>query len=272
MDSTKKNIICIIPLLICLIACNNQSHDNTLQDFKSEEPVNLTFDNVRFYFSVDNCSEKSDNCSYFLLEYPTTDPEKYQNAAILNDQIKSEVMDLLKPVATNISENSFEEIAHGFLDRYRQFKKDFPESHQRWHLKMTANEIWQSQNLVTIKFNYQDFTGGAHPNYACFFKIYAKQDGLEMPLEDLVTDTGKIRQLAEKKFRELKNIPVDKALNNSSYNFSNNKFMLNNNFGMDSTGLFFLYNPYEIAAYSEGTTKIHLSFDELRGLLKSGVQ
>ena len=61
-------------------------------------------------------------------------------------------------------------------------------------------------------------------------------------------------------------------MDKTKFSFAQNTFKLNNNFGLDSAELVFVYNPYEIAAYSEGATELRFSYDELAGLLKPDVR
>jgi hypothetical protein len=42
----------------------------------------------------------------------------------------------------------------------------------------------------------------------------------------------------------------------------------NDNFSIDETGITYFFNEYEIAAYVIGTSIIHLTFDEIKHLLR----
>ena len=52
------------------------------------------------------------------------------------------------------------------------------------------------------------------------------------------------------------------------YFFLNDKFVLPERFYINDLGLVFLYNPYEIKPYSEGTTKLIIPFSALKGIAK----
>ena len=202
----KKDIFWFFAIIFCFCACKNRSRDYRSYKYKLNKLSNITFQNVSEYYSIDGCSREEAHCAYVLVEYPSSDLEKFKDALKLNDQIKAEVLELLRPVSTNIHEDNIGVISNNFLDRYRTFEKEFPESSHSWYIRLIGDVTWQSNEFLTVRFSYNDYTGSAHPNHALFYKVYDKKRGRVAVLADIVTDVGELRKLAEIKFRKLKQI------------------------------------------------------------------
>ena len=91
---------------------------------------------------------------------------------------------------------------------------------------------------------------------------------MKLTLEDIISDKQQLTGLAEKKFREMKNMGETDSLKDAGFWFDGNKFALSENFGVTETGLLFFYNPYEIAPWAMGSTELEIPFEEIQTLLK----
>jgi hypothetical protein len=84
-------------------------------------------------------------------------------------------------------------------------------------------------------------------------------------LTDIVSDTTALKKLAEMKFEVTqKQFAKDNdfEFNKSDY-FWGNPFFLPANIAITKTGLTFLYNPYEAAAYALGPISFSLTWEEV---------
>ena len=79
------------------------------------------------------------------------------------------------------------------------------------------------------------------------------QDNLSQILVDQITEQNKMEN--------------PKELENAGF-FSIDEIFPNGNFLVDSTGITYTFNEYEIAAYVVGVINVHLSFDKIKHLLK----
>jgi hypothetical protein len=73
--------------------------------------------------------------------------------------------------------------------------------------------------------------------------------------------------LAERQFRKVRRIPDDKSVREAGFDFPDNVFQLNTNYGLDSTGLFFHYNSYDISGWAAGPTKVTMPWAEVLHLI-----
>ena len=99
-------------------------------------------------------------------------------------------------------------------------------------------------------------------------KIFDKNSGKELTLNEVVKTPKSVKKLVERKFREAWEILPNGSLNEKGFWFENDKFSLPVNVGISNDGLQFYYNPYEIGPYAMGATDIILPFSELKNLMK----
>ncbi|GAB5466817.1 MAG: hypothetical protein Kapaf2KO_22530 [Candidatus Kapaibacteriales bacterium] len=139
--------------------------------------------------------------------------------------------------------------------------------------------------ILTISKNSYSYMGGAHPNHSTVYSNYDLYTGNRIILNDILKDsTDKVRFssiaakiLADSLRREMSGyIDLDDADNlkmsdveiikNAGY-YIGDTFELNENFKVSRSGITFLYNPYEIAPYVFGYTKIHIPYTTLKSFI-----
>jgi hypothetical protein len=69
-------------------------------------------------------------------------------------------------------------------------------------------------------------------------------------------------------FRKTENLADTTNLEKAGYFLSNHKFFIPANYAFTREGVFFYYNPYEIAAYARGAITFTIPYSELEGIVK----
>jgi len=115
-----------------------------------------------------------------------------------------------------------------------------------------------------IQFFYE-YTGGAHGNSGAKYNSLDAKTGDKLGLADLFSEDEieALTVMGEKAFREEQEIPDDKTLRESGYEFEDG-FYLTSNFLINDSSIVFYYAPYEIACYAMGDSSFELSFDAIR--------
>ncbi|NLO70308.1 MAG: DUF3298 domain-containing protein [Porphyromonadaceae bacterium] len=148
-----------------------------------------------------------------------------------------------------------------------------------------VNETGESlQNLIQIQgvamytddkilsYSYERFAymGGKHGNSSRLFfnfnldnaKLISEKDifidGYENPLTQLIK-----QQIVED------NAELESVADLSEFHFFEDRITPNNNFFVNSDGLVYVYNPYEIVPYNTGQIEVPLTFERLKPILKS---
>ena len=185
----------------------------------------------------------------------------------INDRIKDGVFSQLTDYnPNNVKKNTQDSIAVNFFNEYKSFLKDFPDYQIPWEISVYDSVIFLNNYFVTVKTSGLFFTGGAHPNSFSNFQTYNITSVIKPTLQNIFKADfkSKLLKIAEKEFRKQKGLSSTTDLNKAGYWFKNNKFSLNNNWGIVKTGILFFYNDYEIAPHSMGTTTLIIPFHEIK--------
>jgi hypothetical protein len=146
--------------------------------------------------------------------------------------------------------------------------------------KMTGEEAsaflnYELGHSVAIRYNkngllifeslYYAYEGGAHGNYSTTMLCYDADSKREIQLKDILNaDSAVLQPILEKNLRLQMSLKPGVAL--SSVLFEEH-LALTGNFYFTEKGIGFVYNPYEIASYAQGTINIFVPFTDLQPYL-----
>lgn len=131
-----------------------------------------------------------------------------------------------------------------------------------------ARISYNVKNLISVRFYFDSYTGGAHGNQTDTYATYDLLTGEVLSLDDLLKPgfSGKLIALAEAALRREYDLEEDQPLSDGPL-FSN-EFQLNDNWFLVPEGLGFSYVPYEIGPYAAGFIRPVVPFFELAPLLR----
>ncbi|WP_435356051.1 DUF3298 and DUF4163 domain-containing protein [Emticicia sp. SJ17W-69] len=194
--------------------------------------------------------------------------------AQIEQLVKNQMFSMEDTVATTKS-GSVESLAQGFLKEYEDFTKeneDMPS--MGWEFDGSGDTLLISPKVISIYYQVYSFTGGAHGNSNISYLNFNAQTGDLLKLTDIVSDTTALKKIAELKFEKTQKIFAkdnDFEFNKSDY-FWGNPFFLPANIAVTKTGLLFMYNPYEAAAYALGPISFDLTWEELGAIAKKEIR
>ncbi len=166
------------------------------------------------------------------------------------------------------------------LEKYIQkSKKDFLKESAKEFIKGVSRdefigEFWYQKNKIslynyidgflTIKEEYESYTGGAHGSYGVGFKNYFQ--GKKIALKDLYGDNKEhFEALAQAVYKEEKGLYLYESLEEDGW--FQNSFVLSENFALNDDAIVFLYNPYEIKSFAAGITTFSIPYYRLKKFL-----
>jgi len=255
------NRLFILFALIPLLSCNSTSAGKVEEETK--QTVKLTANLETLMRS--NCQEGESNCATVELTWL-----EYKDGTIadfINEAIQNKFRYELKSYAGRDSTSrldDFEALAMTFVMDNSQFRKDFPGSNAEWFIDMKCEEVYQGAGLLSIQFNFNAYTGGAHGSENTYYLVFDVESGNLLSIEDVVADLNQLRVVAEAAFRKQKDIDPELALEDAGYFIENGIFPVEGNFGIIDEHLILHYNAYDLAAYSEGKISIKIPMSELR--------
>lgn len=143
-------------------------------------------------------------------------------------------------------------------------KMENPDMDQVWYCDIIGNVEMQSATYFTIRFQYNNYTGGAHGNYGEEYATFDIKTGKKLMWADVLIKDKKFIALAELRFKQVNGLNISKPLSEEEgFSFPNNKFALSDNFGLTNDGLILYYQPYQVAPFSFGATKLQFKYFEI---------
>ncbi|MEO9475901.1 MAG: DUF3298 domain-containing protein [Cyclobacteriaceae bacterium] len=260
----KKSLIMAI-ILTSVISCDNsgtkESETNTASTTESQATKPLAYKLETKIKKESPCV--NDECSKASVSLPKFS-ESQKGYEKVNDAIDEKVRELLAGYVMNSSaEQSINQIMGAFVKSYTDFKKEFPESKTPWYITLDSEVSYTSDDFISMAFEVETYSGGAHNLTETIYSNISTKGKEINKLSSFFRDRQAIKVMAEELFRDQKNIDADKSLSSAGYLFDKDNFELTDNFGFSDKGLVFYYNSYEIAAYSEGPTRIIIPFNVL---------
>lgn len=220
-------------------------------------------DDMKLNFETQHI-EKSEDAS-IAINYPKAIGTKAV-AQKINQHIEHVIANEMNMAETPENNISVAEAILQFDNEYKTFKQDFEDTNQKWEVKVNGNVLYKSAEVISISLQSYIDTGGAHGNSTVTYLNFNPETGAVLTQTDLIGNQSKFKTVAEKAFKE-QTKPKDQDETFEDFFFGED-FQLPANIGFTSNGLVLLYNNYEIAAYTQGVTKVVIAYDELKGLLK----
>lgn len=130
----------------------------------------------------------------------------------------------------------------------------------------------QHKEFATLTQVTSSYEGGAHGMYGTGYFQFDKRTGKELTLKDFVSDLKEFNRIAEKYFKKSQGIPANVSVGSKDHSFDfwfeNDQFACNDNFCFDGKSMHFMYMPYEISNYAEGTIEFSIPMNKIEHLLK----
>lgn len=161
---------------------------------------------------------------------------------------------------------SIRQANQNYFDSYRNDNASLAESSEtagfslNYDQEFSQQVVFNDQDWLVVELFTSSYTGGAHGNYASEYVNIDRSQNRNWSLMDMVTDTNALRPLLNEAaivyFEIQPGTRISDRLFVEEVPVSTNVFL-------SSTGLCFVYNPYEITSYAEGQIKLFIPFSRL---------
>ena len=246
----KKNIFTLF-ILAFLVACESE-----------KQPLEFTNYAIERHFK--DCNPDLESCTFIDLNYPVAN-KKREEAKIINREIANHIIKIIDYREDATVEN-LEQLADRFITNYENTSADFPDSETPWEASVYGEVQYFGEELISIKFTSELFTGGAHGYGSESFLNFNPENGELYKNKELFTSGFK--DFVEKEFRKEKEIPVSDPINSTGLFFEDEQFHLPYNIGFSEGKVILHYNAYEIASYAEGAFRMEFSQEEVAQFLR----
>lgn len=199
------------------------------------------------------------------INYPKANGTK-EVAKRINETLENYIVN-----QTNLTEDSIinmpvNDAVEQFDKAFERFKKDFPDTTQKWEVLIDGEVTYRSPEVISIAINSYLDTGGAHGNTNVRFFNFNSQTGALLSKKELISDSKRLSEIVEQHLKEeIKANAEDELMEDF---FFGKDFQLPETIGFSEEGLIVLYNPYEIASYAQGIIEFTIPFEEVSSFLK----
>ncbi len=201
-------------------------------------------------------SENDSDRTYAIIRYPNF--SQRGDTALINKAIINE---LIKEYKGNDMVSGAAEAAAAFVMRYDSMIKIDPSYTQYWNREINVTVPYQQYPYLCLKFEFNEYTGGAHGMYGTTYLVYNREKNKVVSLDEMYTkeEINNITKKAEEIFRKQEGLSATDDYSN--YFFEKGIFYLPSNFTLSKEGLVFHYGLYEIKPYVAGVTEIVVPID-----------
>jgi hypothetical protein len=204
-------------------------------------------------------------CIAYSVSYPLFTEPGSRSADSLNAFVRTVWLD----VKYGLHGQSIDSSASGLIEGFKVFKEEEPGPSVHWEEQLQIDVHLDMPNYVSLSYFHSGYMGGIHPNSQVYLASFDAKSGRKLELGDLLMEGFQpaLDSLAEGIFRDIWHLPKDSSLTSAGYNFPSGKFALNNNWLIDTSGLTFYYNEYEINSYADGPTRLRIPWSALYELI-----
>lgn len=255
--------------LFLILACKNPAPE---QEEKAPETTEkrLTFLQKSLNKESATCSTDSMKCASIKVNYlvaENTDASVLKN---INDSLQYFFANSIMLINEgDIPTTNLGQLADNYIKDYEQFLSESGDEDYvtPWEIETESQVLFQDEKRASVMIGTYSYLGGAHPNHFTSLINFDVTTGKTLQVEDIVTDRIGLMKMAEKAFKEAREMPEEEDLTEAGF-FWGDGFHLPANIGIEEEGLYFYYNPYEAAAYALGPTDFTISWEELKPILK----
>lgn len=125
-------------------------------------------------------------------------------------------------------------------------------------------------NIATFAMTFYNYLGGAHGMHLTQYINVDLDKQAEISLNDLVSEKNQAK-LKEILWDSYASSRVDASGKYNGFG-DKNDFRISSEFYFSSSGIVFVYPPYELGPYAEGDVEVHVSWHEANNLLNPDYQ
>jgi hypothetical protein len=184
---------------------------------------------------------------------------------------------LAKEIAMSVSTGnpemdslSFEQDGRTFIAEFESFRAESPDFTMGWTFDATVEVSVNGDSLLSLVATNESFTGGAHGSYGTYFINLDPKTGKKITLSDLLKPgyESALIKAGEEEFRSSLEMSDSIIYSEEGYEFADDIFSLNDNYGFTKEGIRFVFNIYEIAPYALGAQDFVIPYEKMKDWLK----
>lgn len=221
--------------------------------------------------SVLECDPKKPSMNISVNLGYAADTQNPQVSALVNQEIlKTALLPSGEKSNVNISPDFSRSVENYIAEETKVYQETWTEIYNDWgHSERAENEITVRGstrgfvgNAIVYGIEIDQNLGGAHPIHYEYFLNFDASTGKRLTLNDLFKPgyEAALTQLLTQKAMIAENVKTKSRLSCEP--------KPTENFILETDGMLFHFNPYDIAPYSRGAIRLKIRYDELAAQLK----
>lgn len=152
-------------------------------------------------------------------------------------------------------------------EEYRALKKEFPDTAMEYEISFMVKPAMEARGVIVLRAETYAFTGGAHGMDSLWVATIDAKTGKVLKWDDLFkADAGdKLTDMIGDELRRKQKADLSVSL--KSVGFFEQVVRPCDNVYVNEKGIGFVYNPYDVAPFSEGRFDVFFPYDKIRGLM-----
>ena len=247
-----KNFLAAILIAFTLFNCNGKVDDakvGATSNTKVEQP-SFIIDSVQVHDSVLLNKILTADFSSTVLVFPSLSNKKLLDSIYAHEKFNLSSYDK-KELQSVLEQKKLE-----YFEDTRESLKDYtPDFEQSWNSNSTMKVFSNQNSILTIRYNGDGYSGGAHGYYYEHYKNFNLKTNKTYQLND-VFSTINAKTWEPVLFKNyLRDYDEDLLFEK--------EIPLNSNFYFDENNITFVYNQYEIGPYAAGVFYIKIPLAEI---------
>ncbi len=253
-----KYLISLFIFSALLYSCNSAKNE--------EKKVEIKYEMKTFRLeSKGGCSTDSLSCAYYEINYPVF-------SGLSQATLDSLSVEIAKSVSTGnpeIDSMSFQKDGEAFISEFESFVAESPDFSMGWSFDAKVDVSIIVDSLISLVASNESFAGGAHGSYGTYFINVDPKTGKRVTLSDLLKPGYQVALLkaGEQEFRNALELLDSVTYSDAGYEFPNDVFQLNDNYGFTNEGIRFVFNIYEVAPYVLGAQDFVIPYEKIEDWL-----
>jgi hypothetical protein len=144
-----------------------------------------------------------------------------------------------------------------------------------WVLSRSAQVLFSNGDITSVEVLSEGYLGGAHGFNERLLMTFDSKTGSRLGVGDLVDESSQklLSKIVEAEFRRAREVPGGQSLQDAGFFILPGQEMpLGENFALTDKGLEIQYNPYEVAPYSFGQTRVQVPREAIEPLVRAGLR
>lgn len=216
--------------------------------------------------SATGCVSDSIACASYEVEYPVFTGLDSAVAHKIHQQITA-MVSMGNP---EMEDKPMDSIAADFIAGFEEFGAEMEGEVMGWYYGATAKVEVLTDSLISISVQDEYFTGGAHGGSGVYYFNINPHTGAEFTLDNFLKEGHKqpLTTIAEGLFRKERELADTASFSENGFEFPEDQFQLNQNYGFTKEGIVFYYNNYEVGPYVLGPTQVIIPYTSLSEWIK----